>query len=90
MKTLSNRIAVLAVAAAATVSSAAFAKGGDGGADIMKNGPRIERGERVNWGPGERRVPSPVETALKAVSDWPVRPTIKDGLPTIQFQKSFP
>jgi hypothetical protein len=74
----------------AMVSTTAFAKGGDGGADIMKNGPRVERGERVNWGPSEKHAPSPVERVFKAIADSPVRPTIKDGQPAIQLHKSFP
>lgn len=82
---------VLALAATAAVSSVAAAKGGDGGVGIQRDGPRIERGERINWEPKcISREPSLVERAIRAVVDSPVRPAIKDGQPAVQFHTSFP
>lgn len=81
-------VAVLALAAASSFASNAK---GSSGFDIQKDGPRIERGERINWEPKTTvRDPSPIERVIKEVVDSPVRPTIKDGQPAIQFRTSFP
>lgn len=81
-------VAILALAAASPFAS--NAKGG-AGFDIQKDGPRIERGERINWEPkAVERDPSPIERVIKEVVDSPVRPTIKDGQLAIEFRHSFP
>ena len=85
-----HKIAMAAILAMAAAHPFAHAAKG-AGFDIQKDGPRIERGERINWEPkGVARDPSPMEKVIKAVVESPIRPAIKDGMPAIQFNKSFP
>lgn len=87
--TMTALAAVLTLAVSASVANAA--KGG-AGFDINKDGPRIERGERINWEPKViEREPSPIERVIDAVIDSPVRPAMdRDGNWGMQFNKSFP
>jgi hypothetical protein len=77
---------ILAMAAATPFAHAA--KGA--GFDIQKDGPRIERGERINWEPkGVARDPSPVEKS-DYYDDRDFSRGNWCGTPPFPFHKSFP
>ena len=88
MKTpITALVAVLALAMSASFANAA--KGG-AGFDINKDGPRIERGERINWEPkGVQREPSVIDKVIDTIKESPVVPTIKDGQPAILIRGTF-
>lgn len=52
--------------------------------------PYVERGELKNAQPVYKREPTPAEKVVQKVVDSPVRPTIVDKKPAVQYNKTFP
>lgn len=52
--------------------------------------PYIEHGELKNAAPEPKREPSPAEKTVKKVMEAPVRPTVINGAPGVEYHKSTP
>lgn len=50
--------------------------------------PYVDRGQLRNAQPQFKREPSPAEQAVQKVIDSPIRPTIINGQPGVQYHKS--